>query len=78
MDGHHWLVGSYPNAWTESSLMAAYSEQKKDFRLTAAPGRLLFAGSDSSVHPEEQLENGTIWHHLDRHHITFPQFRRGL
>ena len=78
VDGHHWLVGSYPNAWTESSLMAAYSEQKKDFRLTAAPGRLLFAGSDSSVHPEEQLENGTIWHHLDRHHITFRNFGEGF
>jgi YVTN family beta-propeller protein len=78
VDGHHWLVGSYPNAWTESSLMAAYSEQKKDFRLTAAPGRLLFAGSASSVHPEEQLENGTIWHHLDRHHITFRNFGEGF
>ena len=78
VDGHHWLVGSYPNAWTESSLMAAYSEQKKDFRLGSAPGRLLFAGSDSSVHPEEQLENGTIWHHLDRHHITFRNFGEGF
>ena len=78
VDGHHWLVGSYPNAWTESSLMAAYSDQKKDFRLTAAPGRLLFAGSDSSVHPEEQLENGTIWHHLDRHHIAFRNFGEGF
>jgi YVTN family beta-propeller protein len=78
VDGHHWLVGSYPNAWTESSLMAAYSDQKKDFRLTAAPGRLLFAGSDSSVHPEEQLENGTIWHHLDRHGITFRNFGEGF
>jgi YVTN family beta-propeller protein len=78
VDGHHWLVGSYPNAWTESSLMAAYSEQKKDFRLTAAPGRLLFAGSSSSVHPEEQLENGTLWHHLDRHHITFRNFGEGF
>ena len=78
VDGHHWLVGSYPNAWTESTLMAAYGEQKKDFRLTAAPGRLLFAGSDSSVHPEEQLENGTIWHHLDRNHITFRNFGEGF
>jgi YVTN family beta-propeller protein len=78
VDGHHWLVGSYPNAWTESSLMAAYSEQKKDFRLTAAPGRLLFAGSSSSVHPEEQLENGTIWHHLERHHIAFRNFGEGF
>jgi YVTN family beta-propeller protein len=78
VDGHHWLVGSYPNAWTESSLMAAYSDRKKDFRLSAAPGRLLFAGSDSSVHPEEQLENGTIWHHLERHHITFRNFGEGF
>jgi len=56
-------VGACPNAWTESSLLAAYSE-KKDFRLGAAPGRRLFAGSASSVHPEEQLEAGTIWHHF--------------
>jgi YVTN family beta-propeller protein len=78
VDGHHWLVGSYPNAWTESSLMAAYSEQKKDFRLGPAPGRLLFAGTASSVHPEEQLENGTLWHHLDRHHISFRNFGEGF
>ncbi len=78
VDGHHWLVGSYPNAWIESTLMAAYGEQKKDFRLTAAPGRLLFAGSDSSVHPEEQLENGTLWHHLERNHISFRNFGEGF
>ena len=77
VDGHHWLVGSYPNAWTESTLMSGYSGQK-DFRLGPAPGRLLFAGSDSSVHPEEQLENGTLWHHLDRHHIAFRNFGEGF
>ena len=64
LDGHHWLVGAYPNAWTESSLLAANSDQKKDFRLGSAPGRLLFAGMDADVHPEEQGEAGTIWHHL--------------
>ncbi|HTS62190.1 MAG TPA: bifunctional YncE family protein/alkaline phosphatase family protein [Candidatus Acidoferrales bacterium] len=78
VDGHHWLVGSPPNAWTESSLMAAYSEQKKDFRLGPAPGRLLFAGSDSSVHPEEQLEGGTLWHHLERHGIPFRNYGEGF
>ncbi len=78
VDGHHWLVGAYPNAWTESSLMAAYSDQKKDFRLGEAPGRLLFAGSDSSVHPEEQLEGGTLWHHLARHGVTFYNFGEGF
>jgi YVTN family beta-propeller protein len=78
VDGHHWLVGSPPNAWTESSLMASYGSQKKDFRLGPAPGRLLFAGSDSSVHPEEQIEGGTIWHHLERNHIPFRNFGEGF
>jgi len=78
VDGHHWLVGSYPNAWTESTLMAAYGGQKS-FRLpTNAPGRLLFAGSDSSVHPEEQLEAGALWHHLERNHISFLNFGEGF
>ena len=78
VDGHHWLVGSPPNAWTESTLMASYGEQKKDFRLGPAPGRLLFAGSDASVHPEEQIEGGTIWHHLEKHKITFRNYGEGF
>jgi hypothetical protein len=57
--------------------MAAYSEQKKDFRLTA-PGRLLFAGSNSSVHPEDQVEGGTIWHHFARHGVSFYNFGEGF
>jgi YVTN family beta-propeller protein len=78
VDGHHWVVGSYPNAWTESTMMASYGGQK-DFRLpTAAPGRLLFAQSNSSVHPEETLEAGAIWHHLERHNITFRNFGEGF
>ncbi len=78
VDGHHWIVGSYPNAWTESSLMAAYGGQK-DFRFpTTAPGRLQFAQSNSSVHPEEQLEAGALWHHLERHGIPFRNFGEGF
>jgi YVTN family beta-propeller protein len=78
VDGHHWLAGSYPNAWTQSSLMAAYGGEK-NFRLpTTAPGRLLFAGSNSSVHPEEQLEAGTLWHHLERNGIPFRNFGEGF
>jgi YVTN family beta-propeller protein len=77
VDGHHWLVGSYPNVWTESTLMAAYGGAKM-FRLpTTAPGRLSFPQSNSSVHPEDQLEAGTLWHHLDRHHVTFRNFGEG-
>lgn len=78
VDGHHWLVGAYPNAWTESSLMAAYSDQKKEFRMGAAPGRLMFAGSNASVHPEEQLEGGSIWHHFARHGVSFYNFGEGF
>ena len=78
VDGHHWLVGSYPNAWTESTLDAAYGGEKSFRFPTPAPGRLLFAGSDSSVHPEEQLEAGTLWHHLERHGVTFRNFGEGF
>jgi DNA-binding beta-propeller fold protein YncE len=78
VDGHHWIVGSYPNAWTETSMMAAYGGQKR-FRLpTSAPGRLQFAGSNSSVHPEEQLEAGAVWHHLERHDVTFRNYGEGF
>ncbi|MGA2328807.1 MAG: bifunctional YncE family protein/alkaline phosphatase family protein [Bryobacteraceae bacterium] len=78
VDGHHWLAGSYPNAWTESSWMAAYGKQK-DFRMpTTAPGRLSFAGSHASVHPEEQLEAGALWHHLERHGISFRNYGEGF
>ena len=77
VDGHHWLVGAYPNVWTESTLMAAYGGAK-NFRLTPdSPGRLQFAGSNSSVHPEEQHEAGSIWHLLDRSGITFRNFGEG-
>jgi len=78
VDGHHWLVDSYPDVWTESSRMASYAGQM-DFRFpTTAPGRLLFAESNSSVHPEEQLEAGTIWHHLERHGVVFRNFGEGF
>ena len=78
VDGHHWLVGSYPNVWTETSLDASYGGEKTFRFPTTAPGRLLFAGSDSSVHPEEQLAAGTLWHHLERHGISFRNFGEGF
>ena len=77
-DGHHWLVDSYPNVWTESTLMAGYAGAKS-FRLTPnAPGRFSFAESDSSVHPEDLLEAGTLWNNLERHGISFRNFGEGF
>jgi len=76
VDGHHWIVGSYPNAWVESTRMAG---GQKDFRLNPdAPGRLQFPQSNSSVHPEDQLEAGALWHHLERHNIRFRNFGEGF
>ncbi len=78
VDGHHWAVGSYPNAFTESTLMASYGGQK-DFRMpTTAPGRLIYPQSNSSLHPEEQLEAGALWHHLEQHGIPFRNFGEGF
>ena len=78
VDGHHWLVGAYPNAWVTSSLDAAYGGEKSFKLPTQAPGRLAFTGSNSSVHPEDAPEAGTLWHHLERNHITFRNFGEGF
>jgi hypothetical protein len=77
VDGHHWLTGSYPNAWTQSSLAAAYGGLK-DFRASSAVGRLSFAGTAASVQPEDLNQAGTIWHHLARHGISFLNFGEGF
>lgn len=78
VDGHHWVVGSYPNAWVETTRLASYGGQK-DFRFpTTAPGRLQNPQSSSSVHPEDQLENGAIWHHFERHGVPFRNFGEGF
>lgn len=40
--------------------------------------RAAFPGNRSSVHPEGQPEAGTLWHHLERHGISFRNFGAGL
>jgi YVTN family beta-propeller protein len=78
VDGHHWLTGAYPNAWAETSLLAA-SGDGKDFRVTAdAPGRLAFADKAASVQPEDLPEAGGIWHHFERHKVSFLNFGEGF
>ncbi len=67
--GRLWLEGAYPNLWTESA-------QTAEHRLTA-PGRLSYSGRHPSVHPEQQLEAGTLWHHLERNGIPFRNYGGG-
>jgi YVTN family beta-propeller protein len=77
VDGHHWLAGVAPNAWTETSLLAAYGNLK-DFRMSAAPGRLAFPGMASSVLPEDAPPEATLWSHLANHGISFYSFGEGF
>ncbi len=77
VDGHHWLAGVYPNAWTESSLFAAYGNLK-DFRMSSATGRLAFPGMASSVTPEDAPSAANLWGHLASHQISFYNFGEGL
>jgi YVTN family beta-propeller protein len=77
VDGHHWLSGSYPNAWTQSSLQAAYGDMK-DFRASGAPGRLSFAGNAASVQPEDLNQAGAVWDHLAHHGVSFLNFGEGF
>jgi len=78
VDGHHWLTGAYPDLLTESGLLAAYAGQRQFVLDGSAPGRLAFAGSNASTHPEEQPEAGTLWHHLERNGISFRNFGEGF
>lgn len=76
VDGHHWLVGNYPNEVVESGWPAGYGH-KLDFVPDAdAPGRLAINAVDPW--PESYLEAGSLWEHLARHHISFRNYGEGV
>jgi DNA-binding beta-propeller fold protein YncE len=76
VDGHHWLVGNYPNELVEAGWPAAYGGQF-DFKYDPdAPGRVEIG----STHPwpESYLEAGSLWESLARAKITFRNYGEGL
>jgi YVTN family beta-propeller protein len=75
-DGHRWLVGAYTNHWVETMTTGAYGGGVK-FERDAGPGRLALFESGSSVTPEEYGENGSMWEHLERHHVRFYNYGEG-
>ena len=77
VDGHHWLNGVYPNAWTETSLFAAYGNLK-EFAMSGAPGRLSFPGMASSILPEDHPGAPSLWSHLTDHGVSFYNFGEGF
>ena len=76
VDGHHWLVGNYPNTEFESAWPAGYGGQFDFVPDQNAPGRLEI-GSTSPL-PEDFLEAGSLWEHLARHGVTFRNFGENL
>lgn len=77
VDGHHWLVDSYPNEWVETAWPPEYGKRGHFYYDDDAPGRMSM-GIDSSLHPEDYLEAGSLWDHLARHGITFRNYGEGL
>jgi len=78
VDGHHWLTGVIPDLFTMSGVFASYGGQRHFALDSSTPGRLLFAGTNAATLPEEIPENGTLWDHLERNHITFRNFGEGI
>jgi hypothetical protein len=76
VDGHHWLNGVIPDPFTMSGVFASFAGQRRFS--PDNPGRLLFAGINAAILPEEIPENGTLWDHLKRNKITFRNFGEGL
>jgi YVTN family beta-propeller protein len=76
VDGHHWLVGNYPNELLETAWPAGYGGKFDFVPDQDAPGRLDI-GASSTI-PETYLENGSLWENLARAHLTFRNYGEGL
>ncbi len=72
-DGHRWLVGVYPSLWTTRVFYSGWNYAPRN----DAPGRLVSFGSDGSQIPEDYLENGSLWEHLERGGIPFRNYGEG-
>ncbi len=73
-DGHRWLVGVYPSLWTTRVFYAGWDFKRND----TSKGRLTSIGSNGSQIPEDYLENGSMWEHLDRGGVTFRNYGEGF
>jgi len=76
VDGHHWLVGNYPNTEFESAWPAGYGGQLSFVPDPDAPGRLEIGSTSPS--PEDYLQAGSLWEHLSSRGITFRNYGESL
>lgn len=77
-DGHRWLAGTYPNEWGEAEVNASYGGIRDQIPNSKAPGNLGFVAANGSIAPEDYLEAGSIWEHLDRNGKSFFNFGAGI
>ena len=70
VDGHRWLVGTYPNEFMEARI-------GEDAR-GEGPGNLSFIGSSGAIYPEDYNEAGSIWEHFERGKLRFRNFGLGF
>jgi len=76
VDGHHWLVGNYPNEVLETEWPASYGRKLSFVADADAPGRISLECGNPC--PETFLEAGSLWEHLARYHITFRNYGEGV
>jgi YVTN family beta-propeller protein len=75
VDGHHWLVGNYPNELIEAYWPAAYGSGFHYQLDPDAPGRYMLRSA--APRPESYLEAGSLWEHLARNGVTFRNYGEG-
>ena len=75
-DGHHWLVGNYPNEVVETAWPASYGSKLNFVPDADALGRIGIGSGNPW--PESFLEAGSLWEHLARHHISFRNYGEGV
>lgn len=77
-DGHRWLVGTYPNEWTETTTSAGYGGNRSMKAGSKAPGNLSMTSGTSAIYPEDYNEAGSIWDHFERNKIPYFNFGLGF
>lgn len=70
VDGHRWLVGTYPNEFMEAKI----GESAKG----DGPGNHMFIGSSGAIYPEDYNEAGAIWEHFARGELRFRNYGLGF
>jgi phospholipase C len=70
VDGHRWLVGTYPNEFMEAKIGEDAEGE--------GPGNFAFIGSSGAIYPEDYNEAGSIWEHFERGKVSFFNFGLGF